>query len=151
MAITSFDLANVVPNFHHKEKTMTGIPSLVILLLAITLAVGGCQFLQLLAAPTGANAGAARHNEEGIDAYKKKQWIPAREHFEAAIQASPTLGMVLYQMGADGEARPHLMKAANLAPGNSVIWSSPAFSNVQAPSGSNTSAGGFSDGHGHSH
>ena len=140
---------------------MTGRPSIVSLLLAITLAVGGCQFLQagkLLAAPAGANASAARHNEEGIDAYKKKQWIPARQHFEAAIQASPTLaeahynlGMVLYLMGADGEARPHLMKAANLAPGNIVIWSSPAFSNVQAPSGSNTSAGGFSDGHGHSH
>jgi len=141
---------------------MKGTPSIIVaILLAITLAVGGCQLMQsgkLLAAPAGANVGAARHNEEGMDAYKKGQWKAAQEHFEAAVQASPTLaeahynlGMVLYQQGADGEARPHLMKAADLAPGNSVIWSSPAFSNVQAPLGSGSGAGGFSDGHGHSH
>ena len=85
--MTSFDLArNVVPNFHHKEKTMTGIPSLGTLLLVITLVVGGCQFLQsgkLLAAPTGADASAARHNEEGIDTYKKGQWITLRLRFKA--------------------------------------------------------------------
>ncbi|TAJ34970.1 MAG: hypothetical protein EPO64_00330 [Nitrospirae bacterium] len=62
------------------------------------------------------------------------------------------LGMVLYKMGKEGNANPHFMKAADLAPGNEVIWNSPPLSNVQAPSKAGSFSGsGFSDGHGHSH
>jgi len=123
-------------------------------------AISGCLFGQkgqLLPAPSGANASAARHNDEGIQAYKQGQLDSAKQYFEAAIKASPSLaeahynlGMVLHKMGLDGEANPHFMKAAHLAPGNEVIWSSPPLSGVQMPSKSSVSPG-TSEGHGHSH
>ena len=124
------------------------------------LGVAGCLSMQagkLLPAPAGTNPAAARHNDEGMQAYNQSQWESARQHFEAAIKASPGLaeahyniGMVLYKMGKEGEANPHFMKAANLAPGNEVIWSSPPLSSVQMPSKSSGSSGP-ADGHGHSH
>lgn len=123
-------------------------------------AISGCLFWQkgqLLPAPSGANAIAARHNDEGIQAYSQGQLDSAKQHFEAAIKASPSLaeahynlGMVLYKMGAEGEANPHFMKAADLAPGNEVIWSSPPLSSVQMPS-KGSGRLGFPDGHGHKH
>lgn len=124
------------------------------------LALGGCLFSQtgkLLPAPADARPAAAKHNEEGISAYNQGQLSIAKQHFEAAVQASPTLaeahynlGMVFYKMGAEGEASPHFMKAANLAPGNEVIWSSPPLSGYQR--GAKSFGGGAgSDGHGHSH
>ena len=145
----------------NKEDTMGSKKTLLVALLGATLIVGGCVFSQtgkLLAAPSGTNAEAARHNDEGMQAYAQGQLDQAKRHFEAAVQVAPNLaqahynlGMVLYKAGAEGEARPHFMKAANLAPGNSVIWSSPALSGVQTPSEWSTSSGTFSDGHGHSH
>lgn len=128
--------------------------------LVSTLGLGGCLFSQkgkLLPAPAGTRQAAARHNDEGIQAYNQGQLTSAQKHFEAALQASPmlaeahyNLGMALYKMGSEGDANPHFMKAADLAPGNEVIWSSPPLSGVQAPSKSSMSPGP-SDGHGHSH
>lgn len=132
--------------------------TLVTTMLLVALTIGGClssQARKLLSTPSGTEPEAARHNQEGIEAYNNSQWTSARKHFEAAVKASPSLaeahynlGMVLYRTGAEGEARPHFVTAANLAPGNEVIWSSPAY--VPMPSKS-ISGGGSSDGHGHSH
>jgi Tfp pilus assembly protein PilF len=124
--------------------------------------LGGCLSSQkgkLLPAPAGTRQAAARHNEEGIRAYNQGQLNSAQQHFEAAIQASPmlaeahyNLGMTLYKIGKEGDANPHFMKAADLAPGNEVIWSSPPLSNIQMPSkASSFSGSGFSDGHDHIH
>lgn len=124
------------------------------------LVVGGClsaQVGKLLPAPPGTKQASARHNEEGIQAYNQGQLSNAQQHFEAAIQASPmlaeahyNLGMVLHKQGKDREANPHFMKAADMAPGNEVIWSSPPLSSIQMPSKSSGSSS-FSDGHSHSH
>ena len=124
------------------------------------LGLGGClssQKWKLLPAPAGTRQAAARHNEEGIQAYNQGQLNSAQQHFEAAIQASPmlaeahyNLGMALYKMGKEGDANPHFMKAADLAPGNEVIWSSPPLSNIQIPSKGSGSYN-FSDGHDHIH
>lgn len=128
--------------------------------LVIGLGMGGClvgQSGKLLSAPSGANATAARHNDEGIQAYNQGQLVLAKQHFEAAIRTSPTLaeahynlGMTLYKEGDDGLAQPHFMKAVNLEPGNEVIANSPGLRGVQAPSKS--FGGGLApDGHSHSH
>jgi tetratricopeptide (TPR) repeat protein len=140
---------------------MTFGRSILTVLLTGTLGLVGCfssQVGKLLPAPSGANAIAARHNDEGLQAYNQGQLDSARQHFEAAIKASRSLaeahynlGMVLHKQGKDGEANPHFMKAADLAPGNEVIWSSPPLRSVQMPSRSNGSSGISSDGHGHSH
>ena len=131
---------------------------LMFLVLAGLFIGSGCQStpkLTVLPAPAGTNAATGRHNDEGIHAYQHGQWDSARQHFEAAITASPSLaeahynlGMVLFQVGREAEARPHFMRAADLALGNTVIWGSPALSSVTIPS---KSTSGSSDGHGHSH
>lgn len=124
------------------------------------LALSGCLSSQagiLLSAPADARPAAAKHIEEGIAAYNHGQLALAKQHFEAAVQANVTLaeahynlGMVLHKMGAEGEANPHFMEAANLAPGNEVIWSSPPLSGYQRGTKS-VGGGAGSDGHGHSH
>lgn len=122
--------------------------------------ISGCLLWPgpLLSAPSSANAMAARHNEEGIQAYKQEQWDRSKEHFEAAVQLAPSLaeahynlGMVLYRQAKDGAAKPHFVKARDLAPDNDVIRSAPPFSKVEMPSRP-SGASGMSDSHGgHSH
>lgn len=135
---------------------------LVIAALVGVLTDSGCQLTPtrkpLLAAPLGAPEAAARHNDEGIQAYERSQWDAARQHFAAAITAAPDLaeahynmGRALYRLGAMKEGDAHFIEAANLAPGNKVIWDSPSLRNVYVPSKEPTIPG-FSDGHaGHSH
>lgn len=74
----------------------------------------------------------ARHNNEGIHAYRIGQWEGAKQHFEAALAASPelaeahyNLGWTLYRLGAMRQGDTQVIEAANLAPGNKVIWDSP--------------------------
>ena len=112
---------------------------------------------KLLPAPSGTRPAAAQYNDAGIQAYDLGQRESAKQQFEAAISSSSTLaeahynlGMVLWEMGAENEATPHFMKAANLEPGNEVIANSPALRGIQRPSK------GFGDtlapdGHSHSH
>ncbi len=95
---------------------------------------GGRQTLEeALPAPRGTVPAAATANEEGIKLFYKRQWEPAKQKFEAAIQAQPTLAEAHYNLGLvydamrnDKEARKHFIEAANLAPGNKEIWNSPA-------------------------
>lgn len=120
---------------------------------------GGCQSTpkrMALSAPAGTNAAAARHNDEGIHAYQQSQWESAKQHFEAAITASPELaeahyniGMVLYRLKAMQEGDAHFIKAANLAPGHKIIWDSPPLKNVAVPEKETTLPA--ADGHMHSH
>ena len=129
-------------------------------LLAGVVIVAGCVAVSkpastVLPAPGGTNPVAVRHNEEGIQAYSQKQWDSAKRHFEAAVEASPALaeahynlGMVLYQVEALREGDAHFMKAADLAPGNTVIWDSPPLRNVTVPEKASIIPGP-SDGHGH--
>ena len=109
-----------------------------------------------LPAPAGANAVAARHNDEGIQAYQQQQWESAKQHFNAAINASPefaeahyNLGMTLYRLKAMSEGDAHFIKAANLAPGNKVIWDAPPLRSVKVQD--REVQGMSSDGHMHSH
>jgi Flp pilus assembly protein TadD len=111
----------------------------------------------MLSAPSGTDQAAARHNDEGLQAYGERQWDKAKRQFDAAIEASPTfaeahynLGMVLYRMGALREGDAHFMKTADLAPGNAVIWDSPPLRNVMVPEKAST-VPGSTDGHGHGH
>ncbi len=124
----------------------------------LVVALGGCQSAPgqlLVVSPSGTVQTAARHNDEGIQAYNQKQYESAKQHFEAAVQASPelaeahyNLGMTLYELGAVREGNTHSIKAANLAPGNKVIWNSPPLKSVYVPEKEVKSPA--SDGHLHS-
>ena len=132
---------------------------LLIVVLAGMVIGDGCQSApkrMALPAPAGTNAGAARHNDEGIQAFQQQQWERAKQHFEAAIAASPelaeahyNLGLVLYRLRATQEGDAHFIEAANLAPGNKVIWDAPPLKNVAVPEKETTLPA--SDGHMHGH
>jgi Tfp pilus assembly protein PilF len=96
---------------------------------------GGNRSLETaLSAPPNAAPAAAATNEEGIKLFYARQWEAAKAKFEEAIKTQPTLAEAHYNLGLvydvlrnGKEAYRHFVEAANLAPGNKIIWSSPAF------------------------
>src|SRR6266508_356411 len=76
---------------------------------------------------------AAQHNLAGMAHYKERRLEPAKAEFLMAVSDGPkcaeahyNLGLALTYLGEKEEARKHFLEAANLAPGNQVIWDSPA-------------------------
>jgi tetratricopeptide (TPR) repeat protein len=71
--------------------------------------------------------------EQGTLAYQAKQFDEAKKYFEQAVIAVPQSGQAHYNyalaLNALGDlevARQHFLDAANLAPGDQIIWDSPA-------------------------
>lgn len=71
--------------------------------------------------------------EQGTQAYTAKQFEEARKLFEQAVSIVPQSGQAHYNyaltlnaLGKQDVARQHFLEAANLAPGDQVIWDSPA-------------------------
>ena len=69
---------------------------------------------------------------EGNRLFREGRWEAARQQYDAAVQAQPDLAEAHYnlalamdRMGNRVEAKPHYIKAANLAPGHKIIWNSP--------------------------
>ena len=81
--------------------------------------------------------------EQGTQAYQSRQFDDAKNYFSQAIATAPQSGpahynyaLALHALGDTEQARQQFMEAANLAPGDKVIWDSPALSpygNVEAP------------------
>ena len=85
-----------------------------------------------LDAPSNSNAQVQALLTEGNRLFREGQWEGARQQYEAAVQAQPdlaeahyNLGLAMNKMGNQSEAKPHFIRAANLAPGHKVIWNSP--------------------------
>lgn len=71
--------------------------------------------------------------EQGTQAYQAKQFEDAKNYFGQAMAAAPQSGQAHYNyalalnaLGDAEGARQHFVEAANLAPGDKVIWDSPA-------------------------
>jgi tetratricopeptide (TPR) repeat protein len=71
--------------------------------------------------------------DQGIREYKSGLYEDAKTHFQQAVAGAPqsgaahyNLGLALFALGETDEARGHFIEAANLEPGNKVIWDSPA-------------------------
>lgn len=132
---------------------------------ALVVLLSGCAHepsrYQPLVAPVGTKASAATHNQQGIALFNQKQLKEAKQHFEQAVADDPTLaqahynlGLVFHRLGNTAEARKHFIEAADLAPGDKVIWDSPTLTShgdVEKPSkpGEKPSPFGGGDGHGH--
>ena len=96
-----------------------------------------------LALEPGVKAQAVTLTEQGTQAYQAKQFDDAKNYFSQAVAAAPQSGpahynyaLVLHAMGDTEPARQQFMEAANLAPGDKVIWDSPAlrpFGNPESP------------------
>ena len=96
-----------------------------------------------LAIESGVKPQAVTLTEQGTQAYQAKQFDDAKNYFSQAVAAAPQSGpahynyaLVLHAMGDTEQARQQFMEAANLAPGDKVIWDSPAlspFGNPESP------------------
>jgi len=86
---------------------------------------------------------AVAQTEQGTQAYQAKQFDEAKSYFSQAVATAPQSGpahynyaLALYALGDTEQARQQFMEAANLAPGDKVIWDSPAlrpYGNVETP------------------
>jgi Flp pilus assembly protein TadD len=86
----------------------------------------------VLPAPNGSKPEAAAQVEKGNALFASKDFTGAEQAFRQAILADTTLAEAHYNLalaldrtGRTDEAKKHYIEAANLAPGNKVIWDSP--------------------------
>lgn len=94
--------------------------------------------------PLGLSAGVApraqQYAAQGSSAFLAGRYGEAKALFSQAVAAAPNsgeahydLGLALFKLGETDAAREHFIQAANLAPGNKVIWDSPALSPYSHP------------------
>ena len=88
--------------------------------------------LTVLQAPAGVSPAVAAQLDRGNALFAAQKWAEAEQIYRQAIAAEPTLAeahynlaTALYRAGNKVEAKKHYMEAANLAPGNKVIWDAP--------------------------
>lgn len=105
--------------------------------LLLTALLAGCAGskaspVTILPAPAGTSAKAAPLMNEGDRLATAKDWAAASEAYRTAVAAQPDLAEAHYnlavcldRLGDKAEAKKHYMTAANLAPGNKVIWDAP--------------------------
>lgn len=96
-----------------------------------------------LALESGVEPQAFTLTEQGTQAYQGKQFEDAKTYFAQAVETAPQSGQAHYNyalalnaLGDTEQARQHFIEAANLAPGDKVIWDSPAlrqYGNPQSP------------------
>lgn len=98
---------------------------------------GGCVSpakipVTILAMPSDTSTKAIAAMTEGERLFRLSDWAGAAQAYQAAASQQPTLAEAHYnwavsldRMGNKAEAKKHYLEAANLAPGNKVIWDSP--------------------------
>ncbi len=96
-----------------------------------------------LALESGVKPQVVTLTEQGTLAYHAKQFDEAKQYFSKAVAEVPQSGpahynyaLALYALGDTEQARQQFMEAANLAPGDQVIWDSPAlrpYGNPETP------------------
>ena len=95
-----------------------------------------------LALDPGNKPQAVALTEQGTQAYQARQFDQAKTYFSQAITLAPQSGqahynyaLVLNALGDTETARQQFLEAANLAPGDKIIWDSPALSPYGNPEG----------------
>ena len=88
--------------------------------------------ITVLQAPAGVSPVVAAQLDRGNALYAAQKWAEAEQVYRQTIAAEPTLAeahynlaSTLHRAGKTAEAKKHYMEAANLAPGNKVIWNAP--------------------------
>jgi Tfp pilus assembly protein PilF len=114
------------------------------LVLMVSVAFNACSEKAKPRAPlalgTNAPSAARTHTDQGLQYYQTGRYVEAKGEFLQALAGAPTsgeahynLGLTLFALGETEEAREHFIEAANLSPGNKVIWDSPALRPYGSP------------------
>jgi len=110
-----------------------------LLVMVLGMLISGCvtisePFRSTLDAPAGTKPAAVAAMREGNTLFAARKWDAAKEQYEAAIKAQPSLAeahynlaMVIEVLGDEATARKHYVEAANLSPGHKFIWDAPPF------------------------
>ncbi|MCX5723559.1 MAG: tetratricopeptide repeat protein [Nitrospirae bacterium] len=93
-----------------------------------------------LALEAGVKPQAVALTEQGTQAYQARQFDEAKNYFSQAVAVAPqsgpahyNYGLALNALGETEQARQQFLDAANLAPGDKVIWDSPALRPFGSP------------------
>jgi Tfp pilus assembly protein PilF len=128
-----------------KTIARLAIGGLVLLLVGTTACSQKRKPLVPLVLDSEVKAQATVLTEQGTQAYQAKQYEEAKRYFEQAVAAAPQSGpahynyaLALNALGNVDVARRHFMEAADLAPGDKIIWDSPALSPHGNPDIANT-------------
>lgn len=114
----------------------------VVLLLLGTVACSKSKAKPLvpLALESGVKPQAVILTEQGTQAYQSRQFDYAKKYFFQAMELAPQSGpahynyaLALNALGDTEQARQQFLEAANLAPGDKVIWDSPALRPFGSP------------------
>lgn len=88
----------------------------------------------------GASQAVLTSTDLGTKEFRNGRFTEAKTFFEQAVAGAPTsgeahynLGLALHALGETDHAKEHFIEAANLAPGNKVIWDSPALRPFGSP------------------
>jgi Tfp pilus assembly protein PilF len=119
--------------------------SVFVLVAAVSCAKSKPKPLVPLKLGTGATSDAQSLTQRGTEAYQARQFTEAKSYFDQAVKAAPdsgpahyNLALALNAIGETEQAHQQFIEAANLAPGDKVIWDSPAlrpFGSPAAPKG----------------
>ena len=122
------------PREHDGVTKLLSVLGVCLLLIGVV----GCSMskakpLVPLALESGVKPNVVTLTEQGTQAYHARQFDDAKRYFSQAMAGAPQSGpahynyaLALYALGDKEEARQQFMEAANLAPGDQVIWDSPA-------------------------
>lgn len=106
-------------------------------ILVMTIVLSGCASERLapvetLRAPSGTATSLTERMERGNSQFAAQNWSAAKETYAAIIRMDPSLAeahynlaLTLDRLGNKTESRKHYVQAANLAPGNKIIWNAP--------------------------
>ncbi len=110
-----------------------------VLIVVLGILLGSCTTQasipsQPLSAPPGTSKEIVTKLQEGNRLYQSGNWPEAKAVYASIISSQPSLAeahynlaLALDRLGDGNGARQHYMEAANLAPGNKVIWDAPPF------------------------
>jgi Flp pilus assembly protein TadD len=125
--------------------------------IVLTALLAGCarqseSVITVLPAPGGTKPQVAAQLERGNALFASSDWTGAEQAYRQTIiadaglaEAHYNLALTLDRMGKQAESRKHYMEAANLAPGNKVIWDSPPLRNQRDSLGHNIEKKSFQD------
>ena len=123
-----------------KYLSLLGV--VLLLLGSVACAKAKAKPLVPLALESGVKPQAVSLTEQGTQAYQSRQFDESKKYFSQAMDLAPQSGpahynyaLALNALGDTEQARQQFLEAANLAPGDKVIWDSPALRPFGSPEG----------------